>query len=152
MKKIFLFSLIYLLAIPTMGQNSEYIDLGLSSGTLWKSVNEEDFYNHSTAMKKFGNQLPEKQHFVELKKECQWIWKDNYGYKVIGPNGNSILLPAAGSRSFNGDLTNVGTHGFYWSSTLDGSVQAWGLGIISNAVTIINYYTPSCLSVRLIQK
>lgn len=39
------------------------------------------------------------------------------GYKVVGPNGNSIFLPAAGNRdgSFS-DL--VGSLGEYWSRTL----------------------------------
>lgn len=152
MKKLFLLYAICLLAFPTMGQNSEYIDLGLPSGTLWKNINEEGYFSHSKAMEQFGTQLPEKQHFVELKKECQWIWMNDYGYKVIGPNGNTIMLPAAGSRSLlTGEATNVGAYGFYWSSTLDGSVQACGLSFISSAVTIMNFHTPCCFSVRLIK-
>ena len=38
------------------------------------------------------------------------------GYKVTGPNGNSIFLPAAGDR-FGSSLFDAGSYGYYWSST-----------------------------------
>jgi hypothetical protein len=38
------------------------------------------------------------------------------GYKVTGPNGNSIFLPAAGYRHWS-SLYNAGSTGYYWSST-----------------------------------
>ena len=104
-----------LLAVSAMAQ--DYVDLGLPSGTLWKRQNESGFYTYEEALNRFGNKLPERYHFVELQKECTWIWMDDYGYKVVGPNGNSITLPAAGYRHWNGDVGNVGSNGFYWSST-----------------------------------
>lgn len=39
------------------------------------------------------------------------------GYKVIGPNGNYIFLPATGWRS-GGSLYNAGTNHVYWTSSL----------------------------------
>ena len=43
-----------------------------------------------------------------------------------GPNGNTLFLPAAGSRKYNG-LIEAGSNGNYWSRTLDGtkSFYAW---------------------------
>ena len=38
------------------------------------------------------------------------------GYKVSGPNGNSIFLPAAGCR-LGSSLYDAGSHGSVWSST-----------------------------------
>ena len=38
------------------------------------------------------------------------------GYKVEGPNGNSIFLPAAGYRT-GSSLYSVGIRGYYWSSS-----------------------------------
>ncbi|MCD8302235.1 MAG: DUF1566 domain-containing protein, partial [Prevotellaceae bacterium] len=38
------------------------------------------------------------------------------GYKVTGPNGNSIFLPAAGWR-YGTSLLGAGDYGYYWSST-----------------------------------
>ena len=115
MKKLFSLCLMCLLAVSAMAQ--DYVDLGLPSGTLWKRQNESGFYTYEQAINLFGNKLPESHHFVELKNECTWIWMDDYGYKVVGPNGNSITLPAAGYRHWNGDVGNVGSNGFYWSST-----------------------------------
>lgn len=64
--------------------------------------------------------MPTKEEQDELRTECNWVWftlNGVGGYKVIGPNGNSIFLPAAG-LGFNGSFSNVGTDGYYWSSSL----------------------------------
>lgn len=45
--------------------------------------------------------LPTIREIEALRDECTWIgcWnKRRFGYKIIGPNGNSIFLPAAGYR------------------------------------------------------
>ena len=130
-----------------------FVDLGLPSGTLWKNSNEGGDYTRYTydqAVRKFGNKLPTKQQFVELKNECEWTWT-GYGYKVIGPNGNSITLPAAGRRNCDGDVADVGTSGLYWSSTPDDSNYAWDLNLNSSGVNM--YPASLCLglSVRLVQ-
>lgn len=65
--------------------------------------------------------MPTLQHFDELIAKCTWKWgtyKGVWGYKVIGPSGNSIFLPAAGVRV--GLTTQLeGVAGGYWSGTLD---------------------------------
>ena len=63
--------------------------------------------------------LPTAQELVELMVKCVWEWTSqgaHYGYKVTGPNGNSIFLPAAGDR-YDSSLGLVGKYGLYWSST-----------------------------------
>ena len=40
-----------------------------------------------------------------------------YGYKVTGPNGKSIFLPAAGYRGVT-SLGDAGSRGLYWTRTL----------------------------------
>ena len=127
-----------------------YIDLGLSSGTYWKETNESGFYNYDNAVSKFGNKLPTKDQFEELKNECEWTWTGN-GYKVTGPNGESITLPAAGYRDCNGDVRGVGTGGYYWSSTPYDSGYAWDLYFYSSGVDM-SYGGRCCgRSVRLVQ-
>ena len=102
----------------------DYVDLGLSSGTLWKATNEVkkesayDFYTYKEAKAAFGNKLPTKEQIEELVDECQWVWTGK-GYNVDGPNGNSIYLPAAGVRNCEDSLGGVGVHGIYWSSMRD---------------------------------
>ena len=59
----------------------------------------------------------------ELLNNCTWTWTTQNGvngYKVTGPNGNSIFLPAAGAR-FSLDIGGVGSHGYYWSGSLSES-------------------------------
>ena len=68
-----------------------------------------------------------------------WIWTTQNGvkgYKVTSKtNGNSIFLPAAGTRG-DSDLINAGSNGFYWSSSLStgGSNYAFYLTFNSDRV------------------
>ena len=138
-----------LLAVSAMAQ--DYVDLGLPSGTLWKRQNESGFYTYEQAINRFGNMLPERHHFVELINECTWIWMDDYGYKVVGPNGNSITFPAAGIRICDGAVEHVGGYGSYWSSTPNDSDYAWFLVFVSGAVDIGCQVRCTGRSVRLVQ-
>lgn len=64
--------------------------------------------------------IPSYEEFNELKTKCQWLWTTKNGisgYKIIGPNGNSIFLPAAGSKREN-NLNGGGEFGFYWTNSL----------------------------------
>ena len=112
------------------GDNSRYIptgyvDLGLPSGTLWKDQNEAGgFYSYDQAVAKFGRSLPTKEQLGELKNSCRWTRNGN-GYKVEGPSGESIVLPAAGYRTCDGSVHDVGSYGSYWSSTPNDSKAAW---------------------------
>jgi len=64
--------------------------------------------------------MPTKLELEELKNGCTWTWttrSGKNGYKVTGPSGNSIFLPAAGDH-FHSSLHNAGSGGYYWSSSL----------------------------------
>ena len=148
MKKILFFTLLCLMALTA---NAQWVDLGLPSGTLWKDKNEvEGFYTYEQAASKFANSLPTKEQMEELKTKCKWKWTGN-GYKVVGPNGNSIVLPAEGSRNCDGYVIRVGTVGFYWSSTPKGSDVAWSFYFGSGGVYVEKFYLCSGQSVRLVQ-
>ena len=132
-------------------QAQQWIDLGLPSGTLWKSANEKGgFYTYEEAVSKFGDKLPTREQLEELKGMCTWTWTGR-GYKVTGDNGNSIVLPAAGYRDCDGYVYFVGTYGHYWSSTPGDSDYAWRLNFDSSEVYM--YYNYRCYgrSVRLVQ-
>lgn len=127
------------------------VDLGLPSGTLWKDKNETGgFYTYEQAVSKFGNNLPTKEQLEELKNSCQWTWNGS-GYKITGPNGDSITLPAEGYRHCNGSVYAVGSYGDYWSSTPYGSEYAWRLHFDSSEVDVNNRDRCNGLSVRLVQ-
>ena len=77
---------------------------------------------HDFATIKWGGdwRLPTRDECLELLEKCQWRWMSEngvYGMKVVGPNGNSIFLPASGYRK--GKLIlDQGKYGHYWSGTL----------------------------------
>lgn len=131
-----------------------YVDLGLS--VYWAKSNrlnpddDHGFYTYDQAKKKYGDRLPTKAQWEELKDKCKWTWMGS-GYKVTGPNGNSIVLPAAGHRHCGGDVYFVRTNGFYWSSTPNVSDYAWYLNFYTLEVSMRNYYRCGGLSVRLVQ-
>lgn len=73
--------------------------------------------------------IPSKTQFEELRNVCTWTWTERNGvsgYLVVGVNGNSIFLPAAGYGE--GSLSNgVGGSGNYWTRSLDteNTGQSW---------------------------
>lgn len=79
---------------------------------------------YDAARAKWGStwRLPTKAEIEELVSRCksQWTTQGGHnGYRVTGPNGKSIFLPAAGtlaSVSLN-SLNDVYEYGGYWSST-----------------------------------
>jgi len=96
--------------------SEDYVDLGLPSGTLWKSSNENcGLIIYQEAMTRYGNSLPTKEQWEELVRSCSWAWTGN-GYTVTGSNNKSIFLSAEG-LIFNNRKTYMGKQGYYWSST-----------------------------------
>lgn len=114
------------LVIDSFKDDTKYIDLGLPSGTLWAvwnvGANRPEEYGDYFEFEKWDSslQVPTKEEFEELKKECKWEWTSvngKQGHVVTGHNGKSIFLPAAGYR-YGSSLYYAGEYGFYWSSTL----------------------------------
>ena len=131
-----------------------YVNLGLPSGTLWKNANEggdDARYTYDEAVRRFGSKLPTKQQLEELRDKCTWTCTGS-GYRVIGPNGRSIFLPAAAYRDCDGYVCDVvGYAGDYWSSTPGGSDRAWYLYFIPSGVYMNSYIRCLGLSVRLVR-
>lgn len=65
--------------------------------------------------------MPTLEEQEELLNNCTWQWTTRNGvngYKVTGPNGNSIFLPATGCR-FGTGVYGRGSYGFYFSGSLN---------------------------------
>ena len=62
-----------------------------------------------------GWRMPTYAEITELAEYCTWLWvSDPAGYKVTGPNGNHIFLPAGGM--YSDDSLMLDTYeGYYWS-------------------------------------
>ena len=126
-----------------------YVDLGLPSGTLWKSANEEDYYTYDEATAKFSNKLPSRKQWDELTDKCKWEWK-GAGYGITGPNGNTIYLPGDGYTLYD-EVRGVGTYGGYWSSTCYDSDFAWYMCFGPGFIYTDYYKRNNGRSVRLVK-
>ena len=65
--------------------------------------------------------MPSKEDVDELTQQCTWIWTTHNnvnGYKVTGPNGNSIFLPTVGYKGA-GPSYPAGEDGLYWTNTIE---------------------------------
>lgn len=97
----------------------KFVDLGLPSGTKWKSQNEKGFFTYEEAFKKYGKQIPSKEQYQELIDNCQW--KDEGGYfAVTGPNGKSIIINKEGwfdNEKLEIDMWTIGRKATYWTNT-----------------------------------
>ena len=94
--------------------------------------------------------MPTKVEQEELLNNCTWTWTTQNGYNVVGPNGNSIFLHAAGNR-YGSSLNAAGSYGGYWSSAPYGSyyvISACSLNFNSDGQCMGYYTRGRGLSVR----
>ncbi len=96
--------------------------------------------------------LPTASEIDELVNKCTRTWTTqggHNGYKVTGPNGNSIFLPAAGWR-YGASLLGAGGYGNYWSAPPygDGADRACSLVFSGDAFHRGWGYRVAGLSVR----
>ena len=99
-----------------------------------------------------GNwRMPTEQELKELMTSCTWTWTTQNGINgqiATGANGNSIFLPAAGKHGIVG-LTDTGSYGYYWSSSLHAGPQsASGLILHSSYASIAISFRYCGFSVR----
>lgn len=69
--------------------------------------------------------MPTKAEYEELISKCEWkfiTYRKVRGWKVTGPSGNSIFLPATG-YILNDWNENVSIDGFYWSSIITDNLR-----------------------------
>lgn len=101
--------------------------------------------------------MPTKSEMDELDTKCTWTWTTYNGVngiKVVGPNGNSIFLPAAGYR-YDSDLNGAGSYGGFWSSTAYDYHNSYYLYFNSGNYYnygLENYYRSGGVTVRPVSK
>lgn len=112
----------------------DYVDLGLS--VMWATCNigadklaeygnyyKNEEYN-DVIYNSWGDawRKPSLDEFAELN-ACKWFWENRggvKGYKIEGPNGNSIFLPAAGYED-NYGVSSLNYRLSYWA--IDGRMR-----------------------------
>lgn len=96
-----------------------------------------------------GWRIPTYSEAKELCEQCQWklrTWGDIKWYEVIGPNGNSIIMPLVGMYGDNVNSGNRfqagpfgrGERGYYWTSNscaTPGTAEERGYGVNEGVAT-----------------
>ncbi len=105
------------IVICALVNHFSYVDLGLPSGTKWKTFNQYGYYTHSRAMKKFKNKMPTTEQYEELIQYCKISYNpDRDRLEVTGPNGKRITFSAKGQKQ-GGSRRGHKNEGLYWTST-----------------------------------
>ena len=103
---------------------TEYVDLGLPSGTLWaadyEKVNGEILYLPYGKAQEYP--IPTEEQWKELKDCCIWEYEDrldenrnHYVFKLakcIGPNGNFITFKTSSMKK--ADTLYKGNNAYFW--------------------------------------
>ncbi|MCL2291314.1 MAG: hypothetical protein FWC34_11540 [Bacteroidetes bacterium] len=121
------------------------------NGMLWNSGSE-------TVPKKTANdpcpdgwRLPTQTELASLGNGV-WVWANTpvAGRRFVD-GSNTLFLPAAGYRDASGTLSNVGTRGLYWSSSISGAnAFAFILAFNSNGFYMYSNYHVVGFSVRCV--
>lgn len=87
------------ISVDFQNDKTEYVDLGLPSGTLWAADYEKDGdkriylpYDNVSA-----SNIPTEEDWNELLKTCRWDYHDREGYfACVGPSGREIPFYCSG--------------------------------------------------------
>lgn len=100
---------------------TEFVDLGLPSGTLWAAdyerINGNEAIEYLPYEKVSQMNIPTREQWEELLDICRWNYKyvssKTMYFICIGPNGNTITFPCYGSI-LNGESTTDHTYAMFW--------------------------------------
>ena len=124
----------YNLGAASPEEYGEFYSWGETEGKDDYSIETYPYYNQHVAddiggsrydaatVKLGGNwRMPTYDELQELNNKCEWNWtsvNNVYGYKVVGPNGNSIFIPSSGWRYKRVLVSEGQTWGVtFWTST-----------------------------------
>ena len=115
-------------AKDSVSEETEFVDLGLPSGTLWSSDYVKDDNGKVIYVTQENNaayEIPTYEQFKELMDECKWEQKSEknwtesgfyYWYELaicLGPNGNKITFEKTGYYEATDSLTRT-REIFFW--------------------------------------
>lgn len=126
------------------------------------SINLEDYASadiyktdRDVANKVYGSwvTMPTIDEFEELFTECKKEWiedTENHvaGYKFTGPNGNSIFLPAAGTRT-QGTVSGEGLNGYYLSGSINATDNRFAMAYSFDKNAARRTATPVCQALAI---
>ena len=94
--------------VDLRNNQTEFVDLGLPSGTLWSSDYEKEDGNilYLPYEMAITHEIPTKEQWEELRKFARWDFQTDEEHnslrtiKCIGPNGNVLLFDKTGKVDF----------------------------------------------------
>lgn len=135
-----------------------YTDLGLSVKWATNNLGATNSWDYGTyfiwtsSRNDWGSswRMPTKEEMDELLTcTIEWtIYHNTGGFRITGPSGKSIFLPAAGNNYIYPSYMDERAD--YWTSTTSGSSDAYSLIIDSDVLTYGHYYQ-SCRPERRIR-
>ena len=155
------------ISVDLRDNETEYVDLGLPSGTLWAKEYEKDsneiMYLPYQETKQF--QLPTEEMWKELLESCEW--KGLYsssglsfsGITFVGPNGNSIKFLSRGYMQYD-QITGIPRYGggyvYFWLDDGEEGNEKKAIYITSGSerkpdIEILKVFTGYKLPVRLVK-
>lgn len=124
----------------TIGNNGEDVGVSISGKKGFDVVTE--YWNEE-------GRMPTKDEIQELVDSCTWTWTfvdEIPGYEVMGPNGNSIFLPAAGAKAQGNNYAGEPNRLTYYRSgdwsdrqwTTKGYGWTWGILFKQDSYKVVN--------------
>ncbi len=97
------------------GIMTEFIDLGLPSGTLWSCDFEKEKENNAYIPYEdaLRYKIPTIEQCNELLKNCKFINKAE-GFCCVGPNGKHIVFSKTGCKLIESDGLSCATTSLFW--------------------------------------
>lgn len=102
----------YTWANYTLCSGSAYTSLNIGT-----NISQSETYDVAYKRNNKVMCIPTTEQWKELINQCTWVEKTENnvkGYRVTGPNGNSIFLPFSGC-SYDGKNYGVGSYCYYWT-------------------------------------
>ena len=146
-------------------EETEFVDLGLPSGTLWASdyvkKDDNDMTIYVTQENGADYEIPTYEQFKELMDECKWEQKSEKNWTesgfyywhdwaiCIGPNGNKITFEKTGLYEATDSLTRT-SEIFFWLNDIESncaSITFYSLNIGSE-----NMFSGYKLPIRLVKR
>ena len=138
----------------TSTKSSYTFDNSKTFGKTMNDISGNAQYDAATANWGGSWRMPTEEELSELVDLCTWVWITQNGVngnKVIGLNGNSIFLPAAGFR-VGSSFSRAGEYGDYWGSTPEGEIKACAFSSDSGLLGVNSYYRLDGLPIRPVSK
>lgn len=144
---------------------SEFVDLGLPSGTLWSSdyvkKDDNDMTIYVTQENGADYEIPTYEQFKELMDECKWEQKSEKNWTesgfyywhdwaiCLGPNGNKITFEKTGLYEATDSLTRT-SEIFFWLNDIESNCAS--ITFDSLNIGSENMFSGYKLPIRLVKR